>query len=82
MTLPSLLKYPDPRLGAVAEPVVTFGDGLAALAADLMAAVSAAPAIGLAAPHIGVFQRVIAVRPSDAKAVRVYVNPLIEWASA
>ncbi len=81
MTLPSLLKYPDPGLRAVAEPVVTFRDGLAALAADLVAAVSAAPAIGLAAPHIGVLQRVIAVRPSEAKAVCVYVNPVIEWAS-
>jgi peptide deformylase len=78
----SLLKYPDPRLRTIAEPVVAFDDGLAALAADLVAAVAAAPAIGLAASHIGVFRRVIAVRPSEAEAVRVYVNPVIGWASA
>lgn len=81
MTLPSLLKYPDPGLRAVAEPVIVFGSELSVLAADLVAAVVAAPAIGLAAPHIGVLQRIIAVRPSEAEAVRVYVNPMIEWAS-
>lgn len=82
MTLQSLLTYPDPRLRAVAQPVTTFDDGLVSLAADLIAAIEAAPAIGLAASHIGVLQRVIAVRPPGGTAVRVYVNPLIEWASA
>lgn len=81
MALPSLLTYPDPRLRAVAEPCATFDAGLATLAADLVAAVEAAPAIGLAAPHIGVLRRMIAVRPSDAATVQVYVNPVIEWAS-
>ena len=63
MTL-RLLAYPDPRLRAVAEPVTAFDDGLAGLFADLAAAVQAAPAIGLAAPHIGVLRRLIAVRPA------------------
>ena len=82
MTLQSLLAYPDPRLRAVAQPVTVFDDGLVALAANLIAAVEAAPAIGLAASHIGVFLRMIAVRPAAGEAVRVYVNPLIDWASA
>ncbi|WP_051228472.1 peptide deformylase [Pleomorphomonas oryzae] len=82
MTLPSLLTYPDFRLRVVAEPVTAFDDGLVTLANDLVAAVVAAPAIGLAASHIGVLRRVIAVRPSEAEAVRVYVNPVIAWASA
>lgn len=81
MTVQPLLTYPDPRLRSVAEAVAVFDDGLAALAADLVAAVERAPAIGLAAPHIGVLRRVIAVRPSSAEAIRVYVNPLIEWRS-
>ena len=81
MTLPSLLTYPDPRLRAVAEPCTTFDQGLAALAANLVAAVEAAPAIGLAASHIGVLRRMIAIKPSGATAVQVYVNPMIEWAS-
>lgn len=82
MTVQPLLTYPDPRLRSVAEPVVVFDDGLAALAADLVAAVESAPAIGLAAPHLGVLRRVIAVRPSSGAAIRVYVNPSIERFSA
>lgn len=78
----TLLTYPDPRLRSVAEPVAIFDDGLAALAADLVAAVETAPAIGLAAPHLGVLRRLIAVRPSSGVAVRVYVNPMIDWVSA
>ena len=78
MTVQPLLTYPDPRLRTVAVPVVVFDDGLAALAADLVAAVESAPAIGLAAPHLGVLRRVIAVRPSSGAAIRVYVNPSIE----
>ncbi len=81
MKPPRLLTYPDPRLRAVAAPVTTFDDGLAMLAADLMDAIETAPAIGLAAPHLGVLRRVIAARPSDGAAIRVYVNPVIEWAS-
>lgn len=82
MKLPCLLTYPDPRLRAVAQPITAFDDGLAALAAELVAAAEAAPAIGLAASHIGILQRVIAVRPPEGAALRVYVNPMIEWASA
>lgn len=77
----SLLTYPDPRLRAAAQPVTSFGDDLARLAGDLVAAVETAPAIGLAASHIGVLRRVIAVRASGEAAVRIYVNPVIEWAS-
>jgi peptide deformylase len=81
MTL-RLLAYPDPRLRAVAEPVTAFDDGLAGLFADLAAAIETAPAIGLAAPHIGVLRRLIAVRPATGGAIRPYVNPVVEWASA
>ncbi|WP_370676427.1 peptide deformylase [Pleomorphomonas sp. PLEO] len=82
MTLTSLLTYPDPRLRAVAQPVIAFDDELAGLADDLVAAVEAAPAVGLAASHLGILRRVIAARPPGGMAIRVYVNPLIEWVSA
>lgn len=82
MKPPSLLTYPDPRLRMVAEPVMDFNDELASLAAELVAAVEAAPAIGLAAPHLGVLRRVVAARPSAEASIRVYVNPRVEWASA
>lgn len=77
----NLLAYPDPRLRIAAQPVSSFDNDLARLAEDLVAAVETAPAIGLAASHIGDLRRVIAVRRSGETAVRVYVNPVIEWAS-
>ena len=82
MKSPRLLTYPDPRLRAVAELVTIFNDDLAALAADLVAAVEAAPAVGLAAPHIGILRRVIAMRSPGGTTIRLYVNPVIEWTSA
>lgn len=77
----NLLAYPDPRLRIAAQPVSSFDNDLARLAEDLVAAVETAPAIGLAASHIGDLRRVIAVRRSGETAIRVYVNPVIEWAS-
>lgn len=78
---PRLMRFPDPLLGRVAEPVVSFDGALAALAADLAAAIETAPAIGLAAPHIGALVRLVAVRPANGGAIRHYVNPVVEWAS-
>jgi peptide deformylase len=82
MNASRLLTYPDPRLRTAAAAVTIFDQNLAALAADLAAAIETAPAIGLAAPHLGVLRRVIAVRPSDGQTIRVYVNPVLAWTSA
>lgn len=82
MRPPNLLTYPDPRLSAVTEPVTAFDGDLVALTGDLIAAVEAAPATGLAAPHIGVLRRVVAARQPEGATIRVYVNPIIDWASA
>ncbi len=76
-----LLTYPDPRLRIPAQFVSSFDDDLARLAEDLVAAVEAAPAIGLAASHIGDLRCVIAIRRPGEPTVRVYVNPVIDWAS-
>lgn len=81
MTPSGLLTYPDPRLRIIATPILDFDERLAALARDLVAAVEAAPAVGLAACHIGVPVRMIAARRPGETAVHVYVNPVIEWAS-
>lgn len=80
MRPPNLLTYPDPRLLTVAEPVVAFDEDLVGLADALVAAVEMAPAVGLAAPHIGVLRRVVAARQADGT-IRVYVNPVVDWAS-
>jgi peptide deformylase len=75
-----LVFYPDPHLRAVAAPVTKFDADLRALAGDLLAMLDAAPAIGLAAPHLGSLYRVMAIRMPDEAAI-VYVNPEIVEAS-
>ncbi len=71
-----IVRFPDPRLRHVAEPVAAFDDSLPALVADLLDTMRAAPGIGITAPHIGVPLRVVVLDlPGDA--VRVFVNPEI-----
>jgi len=54
-----ILIHPDPRLKVNAAPVADISDELRALADDMLATMYAAPGIGLAAPQIGVGQRLI-----------------------
>jgi peptide deformylase len=77
-----ILRFPDPRLREKAAPVAVFDAALAALADDLLATLRAAPGIGIAAPHVGVALRLVVIELSPADGVRVYVNPVIEWACA
>ena len=51
------------------------------LATDLRDTLDAAAAAGLAAPHIGVAQRVVVLRPEPGTPASLYVNPEIAWAS-
>ena len=76
-----LVMYPDPRLKLRAAPVEHFDAALESLAQDLMDTVVAAPAIGLSACHIGVQQRLVAIRLADDALMRLYVNPQILWTS-
>jgi peptide deformylase len=78
---PPIVRYPDPRLRMVATPVAAFDAALRVLAADLLAAMRAAPGIGITAPHIGVLKRLVILELSAGE-VRTYVNPEITWASS
>jgi peptide deformylase len=49
---------PDPVLRAVCVPVMDFDAGLATLAQDMLDVMYAAPGRGLAAPQIGIAQRI------------------------
>jgi peptide deformylase len=82
MTAPAILRFPDPRLRIPAATIMTFDSALSALADDLLAAMRAAPGIGIAAPHIGVSLRLVVIELSPADGVRIYANPRIEWACA
>lgn len=81
MTIRPILRYPDPRLRIVAEPVSVFDEDARSLAADLLDTMRAAPGIGITAPHIGVPKRIVVIGLSSADAARTYVNPTIVWAS-
>ena len=80
MAVRPIVKFPDARLRMVAAPVTVFDDALAQLADDLLETMRAAPGIGITAPHIGVPSRLV-VLELTAGNVRIYVNPVIEWAS-
>ncbi|MFG1343466.1 peptide deformylase [Xanthobacter autotrophicus DSM 431] len=81
MTVRQIVKFPDPRLRIVAEPVTSFDDALRGLAADLLDTLRAAPGIGITAPHVGVSLRVVVLELSAGDGVQTYVNPQIVWSS-
>ena len=54
-----ILLHPDPRLKKVSEPVADITDELRALGDDMLETMYDAPGIGLAAPQVGVLERVI-----------------------
>ena len=81
MTIRPILRFPDPRLKHIAEPVTAFDDDLRALALDLVDTMRAAPGVGITAPHSGVRLRVVAIELSGREP-RIYVNPEIVAASA
>ena len=82
MTIHPIVRYPDHRLAIPARPVTVFDDTLRALANDLLETMHAAPGIGITAPHIGMFLRVIVLDLDANDGARTYVNPEIEWASS
>lgn len=53
-----IVTYPAPVLKQVAKPVETFDDELAKLCKDMLYTMYHAPGIGLAAPQVGISQRI------------------------
>jgi peptide deformylase len=75
-----IVKYPDPILQQPTEKIVEFNDELRALAADMFESMYKAAGIGLAAPQIGVSQRITVIDLSNQKNPEekiVLVNPEI-----
>ncbi len=85
MTLRNILIHPDPRLKKVADTVPDLSDELRVLAKDMLETMYDAPGIGLAAPQIGILQRLIVldcVREDDeTPQPMVMFNPEIIRAS-
>jgi peptide deformylase len=61
MTLREIITIPNPILRRKAHPVTKFDDELQTLIDDMVETMRLAPGVGLAAPQVGVSQRVIVV---------------------
>ncbi len=73
MSVYGILKYPDPLLKKVAEPVPEGEEGIKKFIDDMFETMRYARGIGLAAPQIGVGKRVIVL---DVSPVEETVKPL------
>ena len=77
----NILLHPDPRLKKAAAPVADLSDGLRRLADDMVETMYGAPGIGLAAPQVGVLERLIVLdcMPDDSAecGLLVMFNPQI-----
>ena len=75
-----IVKYPDPILAKRGEPVTVFDKKLKTLVEEMFESMYAAQGIGLAAPQIGLSQRLTVIDISfkkDPEAKIVLINPEI-----
>lgn len=80
MALLEIVNYPNRVLEQPGEPVTEFGDELKRLVSDMFETMDAARGVGLAAPQIGVSQRLFVMDCSggqDPKQRVALVNPTV-----
>ncbi len=83
MAIHKILKYPDERLKQESKTVETFDDNLAKIISDLDETMRAGPGgVGIAAPQIGIFQRIVIVDVSLKPKIKhngcmILINPEI-----
>ena len=82
MTVRAFLPYHDPRLHKAAEPVAAITETVRMIWDDMIDSMEAMPGVGLAAPQIGIMQRLAVVDASEKRgqAVRM-ANPEVLHAS-
>jgi len=79
-----ILTAPDPRLKRKAAPVARVDDRIRQLMNDMAETMYAAPGIGLAAPQVGVLERVIVVdvaKEGEPSQLLKMANPEVLWVS-
>ncbi len=82
MAILSILRYPDPRLHKVAQPVQQVDDRVRALLDDMLATMYDAQGIGLAATQVDVHERIVVIDVSEKHdEPLVLINPEIVWSS-
>lgn len=78
MAILDILRYPDPRLHTIAQPVKAINDDVKRLVADLAETMYAAPGVGLAATQVDRHQQIIVVDTSETRdQLLVLINPII-----
>lgn len=86
MTLRQILIHPDPRLKKPCDPVAGITDELRQTAADMLETMYDAPGVGLAAPQIGLLQRLFVMDcikdPEAEPRPMALFNPEIVWRSS
>ena len=82
MALLPILRYPDPRLHKVAQPVQAVDARVQQTIADMLETMYEANGIGLAATQVDVHERLIVIDVSEERnQPLVLINPEITWAS-
>ena len=77
IALAQVRQYPDPVLRMKAKEVETFDEALRVLVARMSALMQEARGVGLAAPQIGVLQRLLVYQADEDEPVRALVNPRV-----
>lgn len=80
MAILAIRKYPDPVLSKIAEPVKNITTATQQLVQDMLETMYAAPGIGLAAPQVGVSQRIVVLdidHENPNKQVYKLINPVV-----
>lgn len=78
-----ILSFPDPELKKRSVPVTIINDKTRELVRDMAETMYAAPGVGLAAPQIGIHQRITVIDVSakdDMPELIVAINPVIIYA--
>ncbi len=75
--LASVRQYPDPVLRMPTHEVTQFDEALATLADRMLRVMTGAAGVGLAAPQIGVLQRVLVHQADEGADPVVLVNPRV-----
>ena len=76
-----IVTYPDPRLKTVCAPVTEVSQEVRELASNMLETMYKAKGVGLAAPQVGQFIRMIVMDPcsqDEVKKPRVLINPVLE----
>ena len=82
MALLPILRYPDPRLHKVAQPVSAVDARIRTLIDDMFETMYDAKGIGLAATQVDVHLRLIVIDVSEERDQRlVLINPELVWTS-